>query len=262
MSFKRAKVIMVIDKKPNIIANSCIYKKTRDVFGRWVEKQVLEFSTNETYVHNIVLQSRGEAATNAQNEYIFYHLYIITDEKPKVGEYALLDWEGKFKENDLRIGEVLQIDSNHVEIKNQFGNESHTNEMWPNAKWYKIIASTSDLSIYNHGDGCQAFKSLPKPSISFIEKYIHQYNDIKLDPIEDILVEYEEIKWSMRINPTLVGNEVLKVNPKDNTITIKKLKNSWNREEIETLFRNFRTDVLPFGQVIDAQLIEWFNKNL
>ena len=34
-------------------------------------------------------------------------------------------------------------------------------------------------------------------------------------------------------------NEKLKINPKDNTITIRKLKDSWNREEVVELLNNF-----------------------
>ena len=49
------------------------------------------------------------------------------------------------------------------------------------------------------------------------------------------------------------------INPKDNTITIKKLKDSWNRKEIVVLL-NKLNNTLNIGS--DLTLEEWINKNL
>ena len=68
---------------------------------------------------------------------------------------------------------------------------------------------------------------LPKPSQSFIEKYIEKYN--KGEQITDVLVEY----WAHTEE-----HPQLKINPKDNTITIKPVKDSWNREEVVQLASN------------------------
>ncbi len=92
----------------------------------------------------------------------------------------------------------------------------------------KIIATTdSSLIIINNKlDSRDLLHTLilPQPSQSFIEKYIEKYN--KGEKIADVMVEYESI------NSHVLGLIRLKVNPKDNTITIKPIKDSWNREEV------------------------------
>lgn len=78
----------------------------------------------------------------------------------------------------------------------------------------KIIASTDPLL------------NLPRPSDSFIKKYC------ELGGIENVMVEYTgEYYYSNEIFPLTV-----KVAP-DNTITIKAVKDSWNREEVIELMR-------------------------
>lgn len=103
----------------------------------------------------------------------------------------------------------------------------------------KIIATTdTSLSIkIREDDGFRARnKSLPKPSESFIKKYVEEYN--KGNQIVDVLVEYEYRHGNSVPYPkTLDGEAVLKVNPKDNTINIKQAKNSWTQEEVEELCR-------------------------
>ena len=85
----------------------------------------------------------------------------------------------------------------------------------------KIIAST-DPAL-----------NLPMPSKGFIDQYIVSYNNRK--PITDILVEY-----GYTIDTTVDHFDqrreyFLKVNPKDNTITIKKIKNTWDKEELDVI---------------------------
>ena len=93
--------------------------------------------------------------------------------------------------------------------------------------------------------------NLPQPSSQFIQKYIEEYN--KGNIITEVMVEYwDYTKQDLQ----------LKVNLNGNIITIKKIKNSWNKEEVSQILRNFRTDILPFGQVNDFTLNEWIEKNL
>ena len=93
---------------------------------------------------------------------------------------------------------------------------------------YREVLATTDETLYltfNNGKTDLKFV-LPKPSNSFISKYIEEYN--KGNIITNVLVEY---------NYFLDDNSVLpywnlKVNPKDNTITIKKLKEVYTKEEL------------------------------
>ena len=82
----------------------------------------------------------------------------------------------------------------------------------------KIIATT-DISLVKE-------YNLPQPSQQFIQKYIEEYN--KGNIITDVLVEYEYLLDDRAVLP--YWN--LKVNTKDNTITIKKLKETYNKEEL------------------------------
>ena len=79
----------------------------------------------------------------------------------------------------------------------------------------KKVIATTDTSL-----------GLPQPSKQFIEKYIEEYN--KGNIITDVLVEYEYLLDDRAVLP--YWN--LKVNTKDNTITIKKLKETYNKEEL------------------------------
>jgi hypothetical protein len=88
---------------------------------------------------------------------------------------------------------------------------------------------------------------LPKLPQEFIKKYIEAYNRNEI--ITDILVEHE-----LDIDDNFVDNAVLetagkpysyqdsiklKIDSKDNTISIKQLKNNWNRAEVIKKLRYF-----------------------
>ena len=94
---------------------------------------------------------------------------------------------------------------------------------------YREVLATTDESL-----------NLPQPSQQFIQKYIEEYNRGNI--ITDVLVEYELISneeyFLNTINPdenVPYFDENLKINSKDNTITIKKVKDNWNREEVDRL---------------------------
>lgn len=106
---------------------------------------------------------------------------------------------------------------------------------------------------------------LPQPSQSFIEKYVEEYN--KGNIITEVLVEYvhlcKKCKMSMRDFGCIAdcGKDyikILKTHPKDNTITIKKVKDSWNREELITIVKKAVNDNNGSFKVID----KWIEENL
>jgi len=51
----------------------------------------------------------------------------------------------------------------------------------------------------------------------------------------------------------------LKVNPKDNTITIKKLKDSWNKDEVIELIYKYCKEIT---QCISEKDEKWIEENL
>ena len=165
------------------------------------------------------------------NSIIDQHLYIISDDKIEEGD--------------------LHIESDH----SGFG-----------FRKYKIIATTdTSLKIFaGKGDICDLYYNLPQPSQQFIEKYIESYN--KGEVITDVLVEYES-KFET-IQEGLSGfpedniswwNNKIKVNPKDNTIVIKKIKDSWNREEVIELIYKYCNEMT---QCISEEDDKWIEENL
>lgn len=139
------------------------------------------------------------------------HLYILSDEEIKESDYYYFS-----KTNSIH---------KHLGIKPLSGYDSELCK--------KIIATTDKLNIHpNIADSYRSSNCLPQPSQQFIQKYIESYN--KGEIITDVLVEYEQ---PFPNNPSIF--DTLKVNSKDNTITIKKLKESWNSLEIAGLLRTF-----------------------
>jgi len=93
----------------------------------------------------------------------------------------------------------------------------------------KIIATTDKLRVFTRDEFSGVDNQhLPQPSESFLQKFIYAYNNG--DPITEVMVEYNHLQSSGGLN-----EEWLKVNSSDNTITIRKMKDSWSREEVISL---------------------------
>lgn len=171
------------------------------------------------------------------------NLYILSDDEIK---------EGDWYENN---GVIFRADD-----KFDKGNNPNQNK---NNK--KIIATTdSSLKIeFKDGrmNGVQT-KCLPQISQQFIKHYISEYN--KGNQIKDVMVEYEEERYSTFSgqNNSESSKDVwinkLKINS-NNTINIKPLKESWNRDEVISLIDKFDT---KFADSSKEQFDKWINDNL
>lgn len=156
------------------------------------------------------------------------HLYIISDEEIKEGDWCLFFWDG----GQLGSDAPKQHDSSKEHVLN--------------SGLRKVIATTDTslkIKTYYEIEGDQLL-SLSQPSQSFIDKYITEYN--KGNMITDVLVEYKETWEGVPGYPKAFKDAKmedailrLKINPKDNTITIKRIKDSWTREEVIQLIRDF-----------------------
>ena len=174
------------------------------------------------------------------------HLYILSDEEIKVG-----DWFVGFADGSIKPF-VMQADESTVEINN-----------WQlNIKGYssnkKIIATTDrSLGLVVDQNGCpmQAYsKFLPQPSQSFIDKFVEEYN--KGNVITEVMVEYESI--GAYANPKYNSDYQLKINL-DNTINISMPKERWSREEVvELLYKH--TEYMLSGK--KDTLDKWIKENL
>ena len=197
--------------------------------------------TKYLMVYSDVEKTKGKLILNGlkNDEYKEYqHLYIISDDEIKEG-----DW-------------FYNI---HSKIVGRAAFNSGKDEL---AK--KIIATTTDTSLYIHQKETVSLPErvfyLPQPSQQFIQKFVEEYN--KGNVITDVLVEYEVDKVTMACTCTdsSIGcpfsyydgiNECcrkrfpngeywdktfkVKINPKDNTITIKKVKEIYTKEEVISL---------------------------
>ena len=200
------------------------------------------------------------------SDHIDQHLYIISDDEIKEDDWCL----------NISKNIIYQKDKLPMDIM-----------------WKKIITTTDTSLVYEKNLGYLTINpntldeyrvlqtetiKLPQPSQQFIEKYIESYN--KNEVITNVLVEYEvymqrqsnsgttryilskDNKSYDKVNfdrvPTLLGT---KVNSKDNTITIKKLKDSWNRDEVVKLLEEYRQFTWSHGSSIQ-DLNNWIKKNL
>lgn len=181
------------------------------------------------------------------------HLYILSDEEIKEGDWV---FNKEYFENKqmMVVYKAVKID----EINHHLNKEI----------WYKIIASTdpelitstkSNYIQFNTKVEETTIQSLPRPSNAFIKKYCH------LGGINDIVVEYETIVT----NPDepkffALYNEQIKVAP-DNTITIKQIPQSWNKQEVETLLdKLINEEFIDFKDGVNGWDLfeEWKRKNL
>ena len=223
--------------------------------------------TKYLMVYSDVEKTKGKLILNGlkNDEYKEYqHLYIISDDKIK-----LFDWVYNNKENI-----VEQINS-----KTQLIFVLEENK--ENQTFKKIIATTDKkLSQTSRTE-------IPQPSQQFIQQFIEEYN--KGNIITDVMVEYINYptpqkdgfstkysdnitltgSWASRLKQCEVLNNTVKINPKDNTITIKKVKDSWKREEVEDLCRKafllYKSDNYGYPGLIKStkeKEDKWIEENL
>lgn len=166
-------------------------------------------------------KSGAEARRLYQNGNQAYHLYIISEDKIKIGDWYY---------NSL-YNEIYQCNN-----KERYRTVIYVNNKLEKVRNKKIIATTDSslkVSKFSHysknllkvpvyKDEC-----LPQPSQQFIEHYIEAYN--KSEIIKDVLVEYikklsDNESFSIINNPVNIKS-ILKINP-DNTINIKLAKDS------------------------------------
>ena len=201
--------------------------------------------TKYLMVYSDVEKTKGKLILNGlkNDEYKEYqHLYIISDDEIKEDDYYIL-----FTDKALTVLRCTG-DGDYFNCK-------------------KIIATTDETLYLTFNNGKTDLKFvLPKPSDSFISKYIEEYNRGNI--ITDVLVEYELISneeyFGNTVNPdddVPYFDERLKINHKDNTITIKKVKDSWNKEEVIKLLFKCK-DFLQRYNKESISFDKWIKENL
>ena len=225
--------------------------------------------TNLCLGHNLsYVESKNSISIDAiwksiklQYPYKPQHLYIISEDEIKEGDWFIGD--------NISIKQCTLNNGGNINFKGGWYSGS------TNCK--KIIATTDALLINRRqmtfmDEATEWIYDLPQPSQQFITKYIEEYN--KGNIISDVLVEYKRVFET--VAKGMIGhpeddiswwNEKLKINPNDNSITIKKLKDSWSREEHAADVKRL-CNLLYFSANIDVdfntkeELDNWIDQNL
>ena len=155
----------------------------------------------------------------ADNLAYWQNLYILSDDEIKEGDWWV----------DLLEKRIFKVTEEDVIVTKADG--------LPHNEFKKIIATT-DTSLLFGGPKSKhwVYLPFPQPSEGFIQKFVDAYNSG--NPITEVDVEYEEYFEYDITNK----KQSLKVNPKDYTITIKKVKDTWTREELVNLLQQFNND--------------------
>ncbi len=216
--------------------------------------------TKYLMVYSDVEKTKGKLILNGlkNDEYKEYqHLYIISDDEIKEGDYFLADNRLNTTSNKGLPNWVL---CKCTKVKNSWVYCNEIPDEGHNGDWCKKIIATTDESL-----------NLPQPSQQFIQKFVEEYNRGNI--ITDVLVEYELISneeyFGNTINPdddVPYFDENLKINPKDSTITIKKAKDSYTREEVVKLLVDCCGEVsCEDGKLLGKspeELYKWIEENL
>jgi len=193
--------------------------------------KVVMLPTNQKAI--LYLDDKGIYTKNRVDDSILRHnLYITSNEDIKEG-----DW-------------YLDIDNNDILKKGKYA--LHIPEIC-----IKIIATTDESLITKNTEefSSKGITFLPKPTKSFVEKYIEQYN--KGNMIKEVMVEYEANTYGNLYRLQTSGSR-LKINHKDNTITIKRVKDSWNKDEVELLIKKS----IDENEGSFKNVNEWIKNNL
>lgn len=226
--------------------------------------QVVMIATKEGSFNNIPIIKYKDGKLKylnlpfTNNSWIGQHLYFLSDDKITEGDWFY----------DITTGKILKC-SRVSDHRIYFYKNGRDNDGYEYVTGYetskKIIATTDESLMWldtswknpELGRPNGVYRPIAKPSESFIQHYITEYK--KGNQIQEVLVEYikeyevehfysKETQWFREPSIFIAGHkswfqkqgkvrEVPKTNT-DNTINIKPQKDSWSREEVETLCRD------------------------
>lgn len=191
--------------------------------------------------NELLILPTGHIGTNPSKLTQPQHLYILSDEEIKEG-----DWFVGFADGSIKPF-VKQADESTVEINNwQLNKKGHSSNK-------KIIATTNKSIILP--ERFPSFTYLPQIPQSFIEHFVKEYN--KGNVITEVMVEYESI--GAYANPKYDSDYQLKINP-DNTINISTSKDSWSRKEVIELIQKYSKECTGWPWFETDE--KWIEENL
>lgn len=191
---------------------------------------------------------------------VFQNLYFISDDPIKKG-----DWYFTPEMKTAKYGVHFCDTDSLARISNGFESK-------------KIIATTNKslkvLNKYSNEEGIMEL--LPQPSEAFIRKYC------ELGGIDEVMVEWEENQCDGRRAGVSIGDNNTHLferkidrmictkgkynNPKvdsHNTITIRPIKDSWNKEEVVQLISKYWKDEISNGNIYGKEgFTKWIRENI
>ena len=239
----------------------------------------------------VMLPSNEKANINKKDIVLYKELSILHDDdidKP-VGSLLISkrtvpnskNWEKQnlyiTSNEQIRDGDWFYADNIHGKIeKAEYDNHGILINGFIAKACKKVIATTDSslkTKVQHDSDGFLNIP-LPQPSQSFIQKYVDEYN--KGNIITDVLVEYDDkmgycnkcnaYQYSSYIgcnyngicDGKVIPDTKLKVS-KDNTITIRRVKDSWSRDEVADKIRQYQHSV-DRNEV--TTIAQWIKENL
>ena len=240
---KKAKVVMLPTNEK--VINTKEYQLLLSASLFWTSKIEIERYTEGWFFLNNSSAPNSCAITIPNVELFKHqHLYIISDDEIKEGDWC---YDKRPDENGDLVDIVYQVKNIEFELR---------------TSTEKKIIATTDSSLWrpSHKYASDVIL-LPQPSQQFIQKYIEEYN--KGNVITDVLVEYQtKLEWTYSHSGNRIqeeSNPFLKINHKDNTITIKKVKDNYSREEVENLIYSAMKDRC---YTTVAEWKKWIEENL
>ena len=211
--FKIAKVVMLPTNQKVINTKEYQLLLSNSLF--WTSKIEIKRYTEGWFFLNNSSNTNSHAITVPNVEkFKHQHLYIISDDEIKLFDCVYNNKENIVEQINSKTQLIFVLEENK---------ENQT---------FKKIIATTDKTLSQ-----TSRTEIPQPSQQFIQKFVEEYN--KGNVITDVLVEYELVSneeyFLNTINPdddVPYFDENLKINLNDNTITIKKVKDSYSREEV------------------------------
>lgn len=164
----------------------------------------------------------------------YKHLYFLSGDEIRKGDWIITKyWDGYTDIEQVKDGTISWLNERMISFEKIIATTDESLKI-PALEGQECGAFKSDDYQYSNecgwcgSDWSKCLIKLPKPSDSFIQKYIEEYNAGR--QITNVLVEYDKLQAHDSQGNKLIEYD-LKVNS-DNTITIKKVKDSYSREEV------------------------------
>lgn len=212
------------------------FKKSQVVMLPTNEKAILGLNS----IHNHLFFANDMAEIPTQK---YQHLYFLSDEEIKEGDWV---YDGSDEPYQWTKGDVEDCLYN-LDAKDYKGCK-------------KIIATTDNLLLKDNWLHPEMKEYVPRPSQGFIEKFVEEYN--KGNIITEVMVEYYYSTFGSN-KEELTDNQKLvpKINPKDNTITIRKvnLKGEHVLNFVNDFIKEFPEENLEY---LKLRAESWIEQNL